>query len=143
MCSDDTGAISCAMDSDDGETASAGSHSDPTTSKQVDVEAQATGKSSLRASGALSGTLSLNESGVNLGKLGKISFGRKQSIWAKMCPGLFQDENLRFKSEILANSSGGTSHSRGVVGTLCPCLHKQNRQKQEFILEMRLLSRLR
>ena len=141
MCSDDTGAISCAMDSDDGDTASAGSMSDP--AKQVDVEAQPTGKSSLRASGALSGTLSLNESGVNLGKLGKISFGRKQSVWAKLCPGVFQDENLRFKSEILANSSGGTSHSRGVAATLCPCLHKQNRQKQEFILEMRLLSRLR
>lgn len=80
---------------------------------------------------------------VDLELLGKLSLGKRNSKWTNVCPGGYgEDEHHRIKSNILGTTTGG-SVSKPLAAQIFTCLDKQRQRKQEFIVEMRLLSRLR
>jgi hypothetical protein len=81
-------------------------------------------------------------SGDDLDFLGHMSFGRSRGKLAKMLPWLFPDDN-RYNASILGTVSGTANSSRTVTGRLCPWFDDTYSREQEFITEMRLLSRLR
>jgi len=83
---------------------------------------------------------------LDLDFLGHAQFGdKKRGLWSVLCPWFAQDQSIRYKSNILETSaSGGMSGStRGLKQVLCPWFDKGSQQKAEFMMEMRLLSRLR
>jgi hypothetical protein len=84
----------------------------------------------------------------NLDFLGRLSFGTKQNKWAKLFPWLQpKDNSFRMKNNILGSASasadGTVASSTTTLGRWCPWFDKHTQQKQAFIVEMRLLSRLR
>jgi hypothetical protein len=101
------------------------------------------GTSSFGSMGTASGASA--ELDGNLDFLGDLSFGQKATRLQLMCPWFFGYANQgRHKANILGSASGTSGNrSSTITGRLFPWLSKQGRQKQEFILEMRLLSRLR
>jgi class 3 adenylate cyclase len=62
-----------------------------------------------------------------------------------MCPWLYQGRESRYNASILGNASGtqGASTTKTVIAALCPWFDENARRQQEFMVEMRLLSRLR
>ena len=103
---------------------------DPALSGSIDLEA---GRSKSFAAGA-----------VDLELLAQLSFSRQNGKWAQFCPGgLNEDDHYRIKSNIFGGSTAGGMNSSSVAAQLLCCFDKQRQRKNEFVLEMRLLSRLR
>lgn len=67
---------------------------------------------------------------------------RRQNKWAKVFPWLARDNyQSRFQESILGGS--GTMPRKSVAAMVCPCFNANARKQQEFVNEMRVLSRLR
>ncbi|CAB9522115.1 activated protein kinase catalytic subunit alpha-1 [Seminavis robusta] len=107
-----------------------------------DIESQDVGSSISDPVVSKSGTQS--EEGDTLDFLGGFSV-RKRGKLAKWFPWFCTEDQSRMKTNILLGNSVGDSsvHSKSLRSTLFPCTDRQHRKKQEFIVEMRLLSRLR
>ena len=76
--------------------------------------------------------------------LGMDEFEASQGQWALCCPAVLglTSEHARIKSSILAGAD--STHKSSYLtfkAIFCPCCDKQSRQKEEFLEEMRLLSR--
>jgi len=107
------------------------------TDGSVDIE---TGKSIGSYGGTFSGTRSTGTGQVDLDMLAKFDGGRH----SKWCPGGKRDDHRgMMKSSILGTSTGGSTSRSSVAHYVFSCFDKQNQRKQEFMQEMRLLSRLR
>jgi hypothetical protein len=76
--------------------------------------------------------------------LGHVSYGRHKSRWEKLLPKWLYngDGDAAYNASILGTASAST-YSRTISQQLCPWFTEDYRRKQEFITEMRLLSRLR
>ena len=86
---------------------------------------------------------SVDDLNSELDFLGGLSFGGPKSAWAKWFPWLFVDRESRYNASILGTASGGTSTSKTALARVCPWFDANARRQQEFMIEMRLLSRLR
>lgn len=85
-----------------------------------------------------------SETDSDLDFLGGLSAGRRRSKWAKWFPWLNMDGEAKYNASILGSASGShNSTSRTIVNLVCPWFDEHSRRKQEFEVEMRLLSRLR
>lgn len=77
--------------------------------------------------------------------LGGLSFGHHRkgfTGWlAKKFPWMFPDALAHYNGNLLGTASGG--HSKSTFQTVCPWLDENHRRQQDFMVEMRLLSRLR
>eukprot|EP00977_Amphora_coffeiformis_P000932 scaffold200_cov173-Amphora_coffeaeformis.AAC.4 len=96
------------------------------------------------ANGASSGNMRSRSSGRDSRSLGFLAqdFGPR-SKWAFLFPWMRNDSyHYRFKEAILG-SSGDVSMGKTWHAILCPWFNAQIRAEEEFIVEMRVLSRLR
>ena len=87
-----------------------------------------------------------NDRGVNpLELLGGCSFScDRRTGLAKWLPWTKSNGQSQIKQSILGTASGaGSSKVKSSMAVLCPWFDAHSRQKQEFVTEMRLLSRLR
>lgn len=119
-------------------------------SGSVDIEAHGAGADSFdpyTSVGSRNGGCSKSGGSVSsddeLDFLGHLSVGRSRSKWAKLFPWLFPDHDS-YNASILGTVSetqGSTRHN--VMRALCPWMDANYRRQQEFVVEMRLLSRLR
>ena len=75
--------------------------------------------------------------------LGMEDFEVSHGRWAQYCPSAFglDAEHARLKSSILAGNESNRSSYMTLKAFFCPWFDKQSRQKEEFLEEMRLLSR--
>lgn len=93
-----------------------------------------------------SGVGSMTVSGnVNMDFLVQMSFDRPRGKLFKWFPWLFHDSNeqSRLKNSILGSASGGSTSKSTLASVFCPWFDKQTQRRNEFVQEMRLLSRLR
>lgn len=116
----------------------------PTPSSEKDPENPKALEDKMMLTGTIGGTAS-GVSGVSLNAvLDRIKnrSSRRSKWWHPT--NWFQKEEQYGHRNILASSSGSSSIQKTTMASLfCPCLSKQARQKEEFVAEMRLLSRLR
>jgi serine/threonine protein kinase len=75
--------------------------------------------------------------------LGGLSFGGKKTRLQRWLPFLFPDETTRYNMSILGTASAGSSTAKSLFARMCPNCDATSRRQQEFMTEMRLLSRLR
>ena len=76
--------------------------------------------------------------------LSGLSFEHKKTKLQVMFPWFFPDKRGTSKANIIGSASGEeATTSASTVARICPWLDGQKRGKEEFIIEMRLLSRLR
>jgi hypothetical protein len=74
--------------------------------------------------------------------LGGLSYNRRREGLAKWFPWLFPDNLAQYNGSVLGSASGTNTH-KSTFQKLCPWLDENARRQQEFMVEMRLLSRLR
>lgn len=76
--------------------------------------------------------------------LGGLSIGQKKTLMRRLFPYLFPDETSRYNLNVLGTASGGSgSTQRSLLWKCLPKCDDATRRKNEFMAEMRLLSRLR
>jgi serine/threonine protein kinase len=92
------------------------------------------------ASGSECSTEASDDDGLSF--LGHLSYGRARGRMAKLFPWLFPDNASLYNASILGTASGGST-TKTFAGRLCPCFDSNYKRQQEFMEEMRLLSRLR
>ncbi|CAB9524509.1 activated protein kinase catalytic subunit alpha-1 [Seminavis robusta] len=65
--------------------------------------------------------------------------------WAQWCPSVFglTKDHTRLKSSILVETTSASNRNLSMKALFCPWFDAQSKQKEEFLEEMRLLSRLR
>jgi serine/threonine protein kinase len=80
----------------------------------------------------------------DFGFLGHLSYGRQKTKWEKLLPNwMYNGSGVdQYNASILGTASAST-YSRTITQRVCPWFTEDYRRKQEFIQEMRLLSRLR
>ena len=92
-------------------------------------------------------SMSAGVSGVGgLEFLEDISFGHKKTRLEIMFPWFFPEQKGRYKANILGDASGGGTGNKSsttALGRVLPWCDQEYVKRQEFISEMRLLSRLR
>ena len=112
-----------------------------------DVENQEAAVASSTGSGGIlkNGTMSTGDDDDDLDFLGGLSIGQRKPKWARFLPNTwFADNQTRYNLSILGTASGGRSSTSGAMTAIfCPYFDSRARRKQEFVTEMRLLSRLR
>lgn len=91
--------------------------------------------------GSMTGTSGSMDSELDF--LGHVSFGGPKTRWQKMFPWLNQDREMMYNASILGTASGSAGTSRTMMSRMCPWFDENHRRRQEFMVEMRLLSRLR
>lgn len=110
------------------------------------------GTSSLKGTHSLDGGMnsrgslaskSCSMDGSELDFLGGLSYGGPKSKWAEWFPWVFQDRETRYNASILGSASGASNTSRSALARVCPWFDENTRRQNEFMVEMRLLSRLR
>jgi serine/threonine protein kinase len=135
-----------------GSVASVGSVSKDATPEQEekDIEKQSDGDTNTEAVTGSFGTKRASPTGTgsksstnDLDFLGGLSFGGKKTRLQRWLPLLFTDETTRYNLSILGTASGGSGTSRSYFARMCPNCDDTSRRQQEFMTEMRLLSRLR
>jgi serine/threonine protein kinase len=137
-----------------GYVASVGSVSKDATPEQdeKDIEKQSDGDTNPEAvtgsfgtrHASLTGTGSRSRSSTNdLDFLGGLSIGGKKTRIQRWLPFLFPDETTRYNMSILGTASAGSSTAKSLFARMCPNCDETSRRQQEFMTEMRLLSRLR
>ena len=105
------------------------------------VESESTGVAGNRTGTASSSKFD-DDDGLDF--LGGLSIGRKRKGWKKYLPGyLFPDQQAKYNLSILGTATGSANTSRTATSIFCPCFDDSYRRQQEFMAEMRLLSRLR
>lgn len=75
--------------------------------------------------------------------LGGLSVGNKRTLLCRWFPFLFPDEIARYNMSVLGTVSGGSNATRSLLWRCVPRCDEDSRRQNEFIAEMRLLSRLR
>lgn len=139
--------------SNDNKTDSIGMSSDDNGSSQQSLDPEQgvndAGEESSCGSRSLSaqGTQSYGRSGHSSYDLSSLGFLAKDfgptSKWAWLFPWAKRDNyHFRFKEAILG-SSGSNSIDKTWHGILCPCFDTQAKAEEAFMVEMRVLSRLR
>jgi serine/threonine protein kinase len=95
------------------------------------------------------GTDSPATSGTNSGEssgdadfLGGLAVGPKKSMLRRWLPSLFRDDLARSNLNLLGTVSGSAS-TKALYARMFPNCDETSRRQQEFMVEMRLLSRLR
>jgi serine/threonine protein kinase len=80
----------------------------------------------------------------DFGFLGHLSYGRQKTKWERLLPNwMYNGSGVdQYNASILGTASAST-YSRTVSQRICPWFTEDYHRKQEFIQEMRLLSRLR
>ena len=136
-----------------GSVASVGSVSKDATPEQdeKDIEKQSdgdtnpeamTGSFRMKCATSLAGTGS-KSSTKNLNFLGGLSIGGKKTFIQRWLPFIFPDETSRYNMSILGTASAGSITTKSLFARMCPNCDETSRRQQEFMTEMRLLSRLR
>ncbi|CAJ1961059.1 unnamed protein product [Cylindrotheca closterium] len=116
---------------------------------EEDVENQADSKSSPAVEdsslGARRGSLTSGSrtSSNELDFLGGLSIGNKKTLLRRLFPYLFPDETSRYNLNVLGTASGGSTTTKSVLRMCLPHCDEATRRQNEFMAEMRLLSRLR
>lgn len=75
--------------------------------------------------------------------LGGLTMARQQNMLQRWLPSFFADNSTRSKLNILGTASGGSATPRSLLGMILPRCDENSRRHEEFLTEMRLLSRLR
>jgi hypothetical protein len=75
--------------------------------------------------------------------LGGMSMSRRQKGLQRWLPSFFSDNMTRSNLNILGTASGGSTTSKSLLGMILPRCDENTRRHEEFLTEMRLLSRLR
>jgi hypothetical protein len=75
--------------------------------------------------------------------LGGMSMSRRQKGLQRWLPSFFSDNMTRSNLSILGTASGGSTTSKSLLGMILPRCDENSRRHEEFLTEMRLLSRLR
>lgn len=89
------------------------------------------------------GLLMDTDSGDDLDFLGGMTFGRRRGGLAKWFPWLFNDHLADYNGSLIGSASGTHNASKSTLQRVCPWLDENGRRQKEFMVEMRLLSRLR
>jgi len=103
---------------------------------KVSAETLAKGTASMESGMSMSGSID-----SELDFLGGLSFGGHRKGLAKWLPWIKADNDFN-NANILGTASGNKSSTAAIV-RCCPWLDENRRRQQEFLVEMRLLSRLR
>jgi hypothetical protein len=75
--------------------------------------------------------------------LGRMAMSKRQKGLQRWLPSFFSDHTTRSNLNILGTASGGSTMSKSVLGMILPRCDENARRHEEFLTEMRLLSRLR
>lgn len=82
-------------------------------------------------------------SSIDLDFLGGLSIGNKKTLLRRLFPYLFPDETSRYNLNVLGTASGGSTTTKSLFSLCLPRCDEATRRHNEFMAEMRLLSRLR
>jgi len=95
-------------------------------------------------SGSYCGSLLDGTMDDELDFLGGLSLGGPKNKWAKAFPWFYSGRESRYNASILGTASGTQGAStKTLAAQICPWFDEYARRQQEFMIEMRLLSRLR
>jgi serine/threonine protein kinase len=83
-----------------------------------------------------------SESAEDVGFLGGLPGGRKKTMLGRWLPSVFRDDLARSNLNLLGTASGSVS-TKSMFARVFPNCDETSRRQKEFLVEMRLLSRLR
>jgi hypothetical protein len=74
--------------------------------------------------------------------LGGLAVGKKKTMLGRLLPSFFRDDQARSNLNLLGTASGSAT-TKSVFARVFPKCDETSRRQQEFLVEMRLLSKLR